>query len=62
MATHSSIFALRILWTEQSMGCKESDTTERLTHTGYTERYVCRFPPLLLFKKGLQFIINAQIQ
>ena len=33
MATHSSILAWRILWTEesgglQSMGCKESDTTE----------------------------------
>ena len=36
MATHSSILALRIPWTEesggiQSMGRKESDTTERLT-------------------------------
>ena len=35
MATHSSILALRIPWTEelgglQSMGCKESDTTEKL--------------------------------
>ena len=35
MATHSSIFAWRIPWTEepgrlQSMGCKESDTTEWL--------------------------------
>ena len=34
-ATHSSILAWRILWTEelgglQSMGHKESDTTERL--------------------------------
>ena len=34
-ATHSSIFAWRIPWTEepgglQSTGCKESDTTERL--------------------------------
>ena len=33
MATHSSILAWRIPWTEepgglQSMGCKESDTTE----------------------------------
>ena len=37
MATHSSILAWRIPWTEelgglQSMGRKESDTTERL-HT-----------------------------
>ena len=36
-ATHSSILAWRILWTEepgrlQSTGSKESDTTERLTH------------------------------
>ena len=35
MATHSSILAWRIPWTEelgglQSMGHKESDTTERL--------------------------------
>ena len=37
MATHSSILALRIPWTEepgrlQSMGLKESDTTERLNY------------------------------
>ena len=37
MATHASILAWRILWTEepgrlQSTGSKESDTTERLTH------------------------------
>ena len=36
MTTHSSIFAWRVPWTEepdglQSMGCKESDTTERIT-------------------------------
>ena len=35
MATHSSILAWRTPWMEepgglQSMGCKESDTTERL--------------------------------
>ena len=35
MATHSSILAWRIPWTEelgglQSTGCKKSDTTERL--------------------------------
>ena len=38
MATHSSIFAWRIPWTEepgglQSMGSQELETTERLTHT-----------------------------
>ena len=37
MATHSSVLACRIPWTEepgslQSMGSKESDTTEWLTH------------------------------
>ena len=37
MATHSSILAWRIPWTEepgrlQSMGSKESDTTQRLKH------------------------------
>ena len=36
MATHSSILAWRIPWTEEpsgysSSGCKESDTTERPT-------------------------------
>ena len=36
MATHSSILGWRIPWTEepgglQSMGCKESDTTEQLS-------------------------------
>ena len=36
MATHSSILAWKIPWTEepgglQSMGCQESDTSERLT-------------------------------
>ena len=38
MATHSNILAWRIPWTEklgelQSMGSKESDITEQLTHT-----------------------------
>ena len=38
MATHSSILAWRIPWTEeagrlQSVGLKELDTTEQLTHT-----------------------------
>ena len=30
-STHSSILAWRIPWTTQSMGCKESDRTERLS-------------------------------
>ena len=38
MATHSSILAWKIPWTEesgglQSMSCKGLDTTEQLTHT-----------------------------
>ena len=34
MATHSSILAWRIPWTEEiPWDCKESDTTKRLTHT-----------------------------
>ena len=38
MATHSSIFAWKIAWTEepgrlQSMDCKELDTTEMTEHT-----------------------------
>ena len=44
MATHSSILAWRIPWTEelgglQSMGRKESDTTERL-HFHSNKHYV----------------------
>ena len=39
MASHSSILAWRIPWTEEPgtgcspWGCKESDTTEQLTHS-----------------------------
>ena len=45
MATHSSILAWRIPWTEepgglQPMGYKESDTTEQLTHI-YPARVWC---------------------
>ena len=41
MATHSSILAGRIPWTEepgrpQSMGCTESDTTEATEHSHFT--------------------------
>ena len=31
MTSHSSILAWRIPWTEESMGCKELDMTERLS-------------------------------
>ena len=33
MATYSSFLAWRIPWIEEPWGCKESDTTEQLTHT-----------------------------
>ena len=46
MATHSSIAAWRILWTEelgrlQSTGRKESDTTERLHFTSTMQMTPC---------------------
>ena len=49
MATHSSILAWRIPWTEepgglQSWGCKELDMTERIrthTHTPVPQRQHC---------------------
>ena len=47
MATHSSILAWRIPWTEepdglQSMGCKQSDMTEQLTLS--LSIYIYSFP------------------
>ena len=44
MATHSSILAWKISWTEEPGGLhpwcrKESDTTEQLTHTTYTHMH-----------------------
>ena len=43
MATHSSVLAWRILWTEepgrlQSMGSEESDMTQRLNHGDIFDR------------------------
>ena len=51
MATHSSIIAWRIPWTEepgrlQSRGLKESDMTERLTHTHIRKEVAPRYFPL----------------
>ena len=45
MATHSSILARKISWTEepgglQSMGLKESDTTYQLNHQHPRRKYV----------------------
>ena len=47
MAAHSRILAWRVPWTEepgglQSMGCKESDMTERLTHVCELSRRLSR--------------------
>ena len=50
MATHSSILAWRIPWTEEPgglspRGLKKSDTTEQLTFLNIaTEQTVCRMP------------------
>ena len=46
MATHSSILAWRISWTEepgglQSMGLQESDTTEWLTFSHFSLFTIC---------------------
>ena len=55
MATHSSILAWRIPWTEDLAGyslwgCKELDTTERLTHTTVEDTfYWALYLKLLLF-------------
>ena len=60
MATHSSILAWRIPWTEepgglQSTGCKESDMTERLQYQG------CILSPCL-FNLYTEFIMrNARL-
>ena len=46
MATHSSILAWRIPWTEELAGCspwglKESDTTEQLRTPAHSTRQIC---------------------
>ena len=53
MATHSSILAYRILWTEEPVGCrpwgsKESDMTGRLTYISKREEME-RVRPSCLF-------------
>ena len=59
MATHSSILAWRIPWTEelgglQSMGYKELDTTERLHFTSL------HFTSFVIVGKKLQYIVVNQ--
>ena len=52
MATHSSILAWRIPWTEEPGGLypqcrKESDMTERLTHTRAIKKMLILIKPVL---------------
>ena len=45
MATHFSILAWRISWTEVSgglQGCKELGMAEQLTHAGYVLNYITK--------------------
>ena len=58
MATHSSILAWRIPWTEapgrqQSMGCKESDTTEDTKHPPFNDRDGTQFEHRRLLQPSL---------
>ena len=59
MATHSSILAWRIPWTEEpgriqnSWSCKDSDTAKRLTHSPH------HTPEKLELKKNLLLKVEA---
>ena len=58
MATHSSILAWRIPWTEepgtlQSMGCKESDTTEDTKHPPSNDGDGTQFEHRILLQPSL---------
>ena len=60
MATHFSILEWRIPWTEepgglQSMGHKESDTTERLTTTHPVQMHI-----LLIFSSSHSFFFYVR--
>ena len=60
MATHSSILAWRIPWTEESgnlqpMGCKELDKTEYSTHTGKYKALLRKIKEDLNKKKDILF-------
>ena len=52
-ATHSSILAWRIPWTVYPCGCKESDTTERLSLFSLMESYSISFLVLMTFTSSL---------
>ena len=54
MATHSSLLAWEILWTEKtgrlkSMGSQKSDTTERLNHTHHVYISSVQFSRSVIF-------------
>ena len=61
MATHSSVFAWRIPWTEEpgglwSKGCKELYTTEQLIHIDHRTKVSKSLPKGCIFylKKGVE--------
>ena len=65
MATHSSILAWRIPWTEelgglQSTGCKESDMTERL-HFHFQEQTRDEMPEEFCVPRGKFFGLTYKI-
>ena len=56
MATHSSILAWRILWTEE-LGRKESDTTERLHfHFHFRTSLVVQWLRIHLAMQGIEVL------
>ena len=57
MATHSSILAWRIPWTEEPGGCKELDMTEQLIHTRFLETLACDALFLWIFCFYYKFIL-----
>ena len=64
MATHSSILAWSIPWTEEpGRSCRESDTTERLTLSlNDTESFSCAYHPFAhLQKKCLLYFLKIKL-
>ena len=65
MATHSNVLAWRIPWTEepgglQSMGCKESDTTEHACITYIqSPSFINRDPHLFLITAATYFLTGT---
>ena len=71
MAPQSSILAWRIPWTEEPWGCKESDTTERLTLSLSSDglgaqglrlpEHTCRFIQLLGPQEGVNCSLDPLV-